>query len=403
MKSCPRVENGNSIRSGQLERARVDVAGESKSESFQEIATTKDSLAANGAVGPQYIESRPVGEFTPSSQLERAGSFTYLPFSALGEHGDYTFSSRLEKRVARDFEESIRKIADGKDGFDIKEAVCIRSIQLAPERGDDICSCQFQLAGEEVAGCFDPSVQEIADAFKKQRRAATVPIKHVFLVGGYAASDFLYQRIQKHPAFAGVRLLCRPGSHLNKAVADGAVSFYIDHLVTSRAAKFTYGVGCDRYYNSNLSDHRKRSQTQYIGPSGRIMIPNGFASILLKGTQASEQQEFRQVLVMEEYSRSEFTTIEESFLAYRGSLLEPTWMDKEPASFTKLCTVIADTSRLVNSMRPQRSLNGGTYYSLNIDVILLFGLTELKAQIGWKDRGVEMRSPASIMYDEYDD
>ncbi|KAF9234841.1 hypothetical protein BU15DRAFT_33269, partial [Melanogaster broomeanus] len=226
----------------------------------------------------------------------------------------------------------------------------------------------------EVAGCFDPSVQAIADAFKKQRRAATVPIKHVFLVGGYAASDFLYQGIQKHPAFAGVR---------NKAVADGAVSFHIDHFVTSRTAKFTYGVGCSPHYNSNLTDHWERRRTQYISPSGRIMLPQGFASILLKGTQVSEQQEFRQVLVVERYSRSEFTSIEMSFLAYRGSLLKPTWMDEEPASFTKLCTVIADTSRLVNSMRPQRSLNGGIYYSLDIYVILLFGLTELKAQISW--------------------
>lgn len=48
-----------------------------------------------------------------------------------------------------------------------------------------------------------------------------------------------------------------------------------------------------------------------------------------------------------------------------------------------MCSVIADTSKLVRSVRPQRALGGGDYYSLHFDVILLFGLTELKAQISW--------------------
>ncbi|KAF9234838.1 hypothetical protein BU15DRAFT_78672 [Melanogaster broomeanus] len=243
----------------------------------------------------------------------------------------------------------------------------------------DIRSGQLKLAGEDVAKCFEPSVEAIAEAFEKQRTAAAtrVPIKHAFLVGGYAASDFLYRRLQTHPTFSDVQL-CRPASHVNKAVADGAVSFYIDHLVTSRTARLTYGVDCEHYYNSSLADHRERERTKYLGPSGCAKLPGGFASILLKGTQVSEQREFRQALIFERYSQSQFTSIQTSFLAYRGTLLSPTWMDKEPASFTKLCTVIADTSSLINSMRPQRSLNGGTYYSLNVDVILLFGLTELK-------------------------
>ncbi|KAF9231960.1 hypothetical protein BU15DRAFT_81773 [Melanogaster broomeanus] len=257
----------------------------------------------------------------------------------------------------------------------------------------DIRSGQLKLAGEDVAKCFEPSVEAIAEIFDKQRTAAAtrMPIKHAFLVGGYAASDFLYRRLQTHSTFSDVQL-CRPASHVNKAVADGAVSFYIDRLVTSRTARFTYGVDCDYSYNSSLADHREREKTKYLCPSGCANLPGGFASILLK-------REFREALTFDRYSQSQFTSIQTSFLAYRGSLLSPAWMDKEPASFTKLCTVIADTSSLINSMRPQRSLNGGTYYSLNVDVILLFGLTELKAQISWQDKGVEMRSPASIVYD----
>ena len=55
------------------------------------------------------------------------------------------------------------------------------------------------------------------------------------------------------------------------------------------------------------------------------------------------------------------------------------------ARFTALCNVIADTSMIARSLRPQQASGGGGYYRLEFDVILLFGLTELKAQISWND------------------
>lgn len=49
-----------------------------------------------------------------------------------------------------------------------------------------------------------------------------------------------------------------------------------------------------------------------------------------------------------------------------------------------MCNVIADTSKVAESLHPQRTSGGQDYYySLDVDVILLFGLTELKAQISW--------------------
>ena len=68
----------------------------------------------------------------------------------------------------------------------------------------------------------------------------------------------------------------------NKAVADGAVSFYIDHLVTSRAAKFTYGVGCSTRYHSTRADHLARKNTVYRDLTGRLVVPGVFGSILHK-------------------------------------------------------------------------------------------------------------------------
>lgn len=45
--------------------------------------------------------------------------------------------------------------------------------------------------------------------------------------------------------------------------------------------------------------------------------------------------------------------------------------------------MVANTSKLVHSLQPQVAANGSVYYCLECDVVLLFGLTELKAQISW--------------------
>ena len=78
-----------------------------------------------------------------------------------------------------------------------------------------------------------------------------------------------------------ITMICRT-HHLssNKAVADGAVSSYIDPLVTSRTSKYTYGVECFRAYDRFLSDHRERAHTQFTALSGGTALPNAFSSIL---------------------------------------------------------------------------------------------------------------------------
>jgi hypothetical protein len=48
--------------------------------------------------------------------------------------------------------------------------------------------------------------------------------------------------------------------------------------------------------------------------------------------------------------------------------------------FSTLCTVEADTSQVP---RMPRYGSQGVYYRIDFDVILSFGLTELKAQLSW--------------------
>jgi len=60
-----------------------------------------------------------------------------------------------------------------------------------------------------------------------------------------------------------------------------------------------------------------------------------------------------------------------------------------PDNYTQLCTVITDLSKV--PLSPSRGANGATFYRIDYDVVLLFGLTELKAQVAWKENGVEKR------------
>ena len=54
--------------------------------------------------------------------------------------------------------------------------------------------------------------------------------------------------------------------------------------------------------------------------------------------------------------------------------------------YSTLCIVEADLSRLSWSLMPQfRASNSQQYYVLYYDIVLSFGLTELTAQICWKE------------------
>jgi hypothetical protein len=51
-------------------------------------------------------------------------------------------------------------------------------------------------------------------------------------------------------------------------------------------------------------------------------------------------------------------------------------------NYTRLCTIEADLSQAVVT-RPKAE-GEGNFYRVDYDIILLFGMTELKAQIAWK-------------------
>jgi hypothetical protein len=66
----------------------------------------------------------------------------------------------------------------------------------------------------------------------------------------------------------------------NKAVADGGVSFYIDHFVTARFSKFAYGIKVRSKYDASNTEHQRRKNKAYMSPEGYLEIGGIFNVIL---------------------------------------------------------------------------------------------------------------------------
>ena len=52
-------------------------------------------------------------------------------------------------------------------------------------------------------------------------------------------------------------------------------------------------------------------------------------------------------------------------------------------NYTKLCTIEADLSGVPMLSQP-KATGTGTFYKIYYDLVLLFGMTELEAQLAWK-------------------
>ncbi|KAJ7157455.1 hypothetical protein C8R46DRAFT_1178680 [Mycena filopes] len=248
---------------------------------------------------------------------------------------------------------------------------------------------QMKLAGNAVAAFFKPSLNAILRAVKNQCDTSDVPVSSVLLVGGFAASEWLYSELKKSMNSQGLEV-SRPDSHVNKAVADGAVSFYLEHYVSARVSKHTYGIECITEYISTNAEHRVRSHTSFQDVAGVLVIPKMFSVILNKDTRVSANKEFRQKYTQSQHDRANLRSVTIPILCYQGRDQDPRWTDIEGDKYPVLCMVHADTSQISRTLKPQHG-QSGIYYRLEFDVVLSLGLTELKAQIAWIENGVEKR------------
>ena len=73
-----------------------------------------------------------------------------------------------------------------------------------------------------------------------------------------------------------------PITHSNKAVAVGAISYYVDRFVTGRISKFTYGAPYEVIYQPSNPEHVKRKHKSYKDASGDVLLPDSFKTMLAR-------------------------------------------------------------------------------------------------------------------------
>jgi len=255
---------------------------------------------------------------------------------------------------------------------------------------------QLKMTGTDVASFFEPSVECIIDSVQEQRNKAHKKFTHVVLVGGFAASDWLFKKVSEALKEKGFTVV-RPDHHVNKAVADGAISYYIDHFVQTRVSKLTYGSKGSIDYDASDAEHQKR--VTFTAISGVKRIDRVFWVILSGNKQVPETNEIRRSHYWEFTSQAGLYSAKSHIYCYRGIVSDAAFMDINPDLYSELCTIEVDLSHLWNTSSVQILPKGsGVYYKVSYELVMLFGGTEIEAQLCWKENGIEKRSSAKVLY-----
>ena len=125
--------------------------------------------------------------------------------------------------------------------------------------------------------------------------------------------------------------------------------FRLDHSVSSRVARYTYGTDCCIPFDPSLADHLARENTCRRDSSGEINVPKFFSSILEKvtftllytmcladlqqDTEVSEETEFRTSyhLVLSKSMFRALKTHSVDIKCYRNRRESaPDWIDIDP-------------------------------------------------------------------------
>jgi len=256
---------------------------------------------------------------------------------------------------------------------------------------------KLMLTGKQVAEFFEPSIQTTVDSIRGNFKKALPANSFAFLVGGFASSRWLTDQLNQRLSNLGLKFF-KPDTNTDKAVAVGAVSFYIDRFVKGRITKYAIGVPYCIPYKRSDPDHAKREYKLYTDELGDKYVPDAFDTMLSKEAKVLETREIRTTLHLV-FEGSPDGTAFARIIKYDGNKKKPKWIDVERDRFETLCNVVADISAAPYTCR--RGSSGDMCYYREFDVVLLVGLTELKAQIRWYDpkARTEKSGDASIVYE----
>ncbi|KAG8952712.1 hypothetical protein FRC03_012021 [Tulasnella sp. 419] len=260
------------------------------------------------------------------------------------------------------------------------------------------------IEGTDMADFFEPSCAAAVAAI----RAHVTPgdNTNVMLVGGFAASPWLYSEIQRRLRNLGIKFHRADGGTA-KAAAHGAVSFYLDHLVSARVVRWTHGVSASVQFDPTDPKHFMRLNKVYTDPlTGEDYIPKGFAVLLNKGTLVDEKKPHRIPLRRKSLLHKNIE-LELEIRCYQGDEPNIEFLDEDDKDmFYEACMVKATIPKecLVRHARhagPPPPFLPSHYWTCTFAVVASFGATEFQCYIEWRDQqGTLQRGPATSLWVE---
>ncbi|KAJ2917723.1 hypothetical protein MD484_g2725, partial [Candolleomyces efflorescens] len=132
--------------------------------------------------------------------------------------------------------------------------------------------------------------------------------------------------------------------------------------------------------------------------------PNGWEGPQ-QDTSVTEEKEYRRSYSVVASKTEDLNHSLVSVHSYRGESSDPKWRMDEPDQYAVECKVEADVSMVKRRFHKSTAdgRQGRSYYEIEFDVVLLFGLTELRAQIAYLENNTEKRGPATVIYDDEDE
>ncbi|KAK3990725.1 chaperone protein DnaK [Cladorrhinum sp. PSN332] len=240
----------------------------------------------------------------------------------------------------------------------------------------------FLLKTKHLQEVFEPAVSEVVELVKKQIAHTKVPIRAVFLVGGFGSSNYLTERLRNvvdgniqvlrpHEAWLSVAFgAVMMGQALN---ASQAALVHVAH----RRARRHYGIEITTPYQEERHSHiqNKKYRHPAVG-DWRVLVMDWF---ITKGDRVSENKPFLHEYIQYEQvplDRSGCHNFSTKICMNEKSEEAPLLRDDNT---NVLCNLLAGLSSIPEPLLPRmRGFDGNLYYAVpfKIEVVFLSATTE---------------------------
>ncbi|KAF8695037.1 ATP binding, partial [Rhizoctonia solani] len=243
---------------------------------------------------------------------------------------------------------------------------------------------RITLPGSTVKGFFDVCVKEITRSVDQQINDLNVP--YILLVGGFGDSPYIRSEFKKRYEPRGSRITLTNDS-TSKAVADGAVIWSTLSSVSSRAPRYSFGVTVTVPFLTDI--HRRQHRFPYTNARGEQVVSGGWSQIVQKGVALDSEVVCRRPYVRTyKTSNPDLELFNVDLLAY-SSENTPEW-GRDPygnlaPGFQEACKIRANLRNLEGALVSATGKHGSRYWTLDFDVCIRFGGTELESYLEWSE------------------